>query len=135
MIDSSTPIFAVRNIIETVAYYRDVLGFRQQWLWGDPPTFGCIELGEAQIFLSLDPALAARMEGVTHFLGAENVDALYEIHRARGADISRSRTNPGESANIPCATSMDTSFGFLVPRSMRSRQEASHRFPKTSASC
>ena len=56
MIDSSTPIFAVRNIIETVAYYRDVLGFRQQWLWGDPPTFGCIELGKAQIFLSLDPA-------------------------------------------------------------------------------
>ena len=27
------------------------------------------------------------MEGVTHFFGAENVDALYEIHRVRGANI------------------------------------------------
>ena len=27
------------------------------------------------------------MEGVTHFLGAEDVDALYEIHRVRGANI------------------------------------------------
>jgi GNAT superfamily N-acetyltransferase/uncharacterized glyoxalase superfamily protein PhnB len=87
VINSSTPIFAVSNIVETVAYYRDVLGFRQQWLWEDPPTFGCIELGKAQIFLSLDPELAARMEGVTHFLGADNVDALYESHRVRGADI------------------------------------------------
>ena len=87
VINSSTPIFAVKDVPQTVAYYRDVLGFSQQWLWEDPPTFGCIELGKAQIFLSLDPELAARLEGVSHFLGADDVDALYALHRERGADI------------------------------------------------
>ena len=55
VIDISTPIFAVSNIIDTVAYYRDVLGFRQQWLWEDPPTFGCIELGKRRSFSAWIP--------------------------------------------------------------------------------
>jgi uncharacterized glyoxalase superfamily protein PhnB/N-acetylglutamate synthase-like GNAT family acetyltransferase len=87
VIKSSTPIFAVRDILATIAYYRDVFGFQQQWLWEDPPTFGCIELGKAQIFLSRDPDLAGRVEGVSHFLEADDVNTLHEIHRTNGAQI------------------------------------------------
>lgn len=32
------PFLPVRNLEETIQFYRDVLGFHSEWYWGDPPT-------------------------------------------------------------------------------------------------
>ncbi len=36
----SEPIFPVADVVATARYYRAVLGFAEEWLWGDPPDLG-----------------------------------------------------------------------------------------------
>ena len=37
---SSELIFPVRDVLTTVRYYREVLGFVEEWAWGEPSDFG-----------------------------------------------------------------------------------------------
>jgi GNAT superfamily N-acetyltransferase/uncharacterized glyoxalase superfamily protein PhnB len=87
MITKSTAVFAVSDLPKSVAFYRDVLGFKQQWLWDDPPTFGCIGLGSVEVFLSEDRELNGRTEGLMHCFYVEDIEALYALHKSRNANI------------------------------------------------
>jgi catechol 2,3-dioxygenase-like lactoylglutathione lyase family enzyme len=81
------PILAVRDMAATAAYYRDALGFEEVWLWGEPPTHGGANWDGLQIQFSLDPALAASAEGRAIWIRVRNVQAMYALHRERGAEI------------------------------------------------
>ena len=48
-----TPILNVSNVPESFAWFEK-LGWRKAWDWGDPPTFGGVECGDAEIFLCQD---------------------------------------------------------------------------------
>lgn len=87
MISRSEPIFAVRDVAETLAFYRDVLGGRGEWMYGEPPGFAGIRLGRVQLCFQRQPELAERVEGHEHFLFVEEVDVLYEQHAEAGAPI------------------------------------------------
>jgi ribosomal protein S18 acetylase RimI-like enzyme len=84
---SSTAIFASSDIAATLAYYKDVLGFESTWTWGDPPVFGSASKGGVTITFNLQPELAAKVQGHQHGVKVHDVDALYEMHRSRGARI------------------------------------------------
>jgi catechol 2,3-dioxygenase-like lactoylglutathione lyase family enzyme len=45
-----TPILNVSDIAESFAWFER-LGWRKLWDWGEPPTFGAVGSGAAQIFL------------------------------------------------------------------------------------
>jgi uncharacterized glyoxalase superfamily protein PhnB/GNAT superfamily N-acetyltransferase len=84
----STAVLACADVQQTVDFYTQVLGFKQHWLWEDPPTFGCIGFEEAEIFLCRQPELAGRVEGLMHYFDLhDDVAALYERHRNAGASI------------------------------------------------
>jgi GNAT superfamily N-acetyltransferase len=88
MIKNSTAVLAVADVGETARFYVDKLGFKQNWLWGNPPTFGCIGLGSAELFLCQQPDLARHVDGHMHFFQVgEKLEELYERHRALGAPI------------------------------------------------
>jgi len=88
MPSKSTAVLACADVQRTIDFYTKVLGFTQRWLWEDPPTFGCIGLGEAEIFLCRQPELAGRVEGHMHCFDVEaDVASLYEKHRDAGATI------------------------------------------------
>ena len=87
VIKGSTPIFATADIEATIAYYKDVLGFKTSWTWGDPPTFGSASLGNATMMFCLQPELAAKVQGHQHWFKVEDVDELYDRHLERGAKI------------------------------------------------
>jgi len=87
MIDKSTPVFAVADVRETVGFYRDRLGFAERWLWGNPPTFGCISSGPIELFLCQQPDLVGRVEGHQHYFWTADADALHNQHVAAGAPI------------------------------------------------
>lgn len=87
MLQRSAPIFAVRDVRETVAFYRDVLGFGGEWFWDDPPTFGGARWGEVQVMFSLQPQLAGKIEGHEHHYWADELEALHARHTAAGAPI------------------------------------------------
>src|SRR5262245_36728031 len=35
----SEPILAVSDVVAAIRHYRDVLGFANEWTWGEPPDF------------------------------------------------------------------------------------------------
>jgi catechol 2,3-dioxygenase-like lactoylglutathione lyase family enzyme len=46
------PIFNVRSLAASQRYYRDVLGFKVDWEYGDPPDFGSVSRADAVLFLA-----------------------------------------------------------------------------------
>jgi catechol 2,3-dioxygenase-like lactoylglutathione lyase family enzyme len=87
VVTGSTAILAASDIQATVKFYTDVLGFQSSWTWGEPPSFGGASWGAVSLMFNLEPELASRIEGHQHWLDVEDVDSLYEQHRARGATI------------------------------------------------
>ena len=87
VITQSTAVLAVADVLRTVEFYVTVLGFTQRWLWGDPPTFGCVGMGQIELFLCQQPDLAIAIEGHQHFFSVDDVDALHGQHVAAGAVV------------------------------------------------
>lgn len=84
---SSTAIFATADIVATLAYYKDVLGFDHTWTWGDPPSFAGANCGGVSLMFCLQPELAAHVGGHQHWVKIEDADELYAKHKASGAKI------------------------------------------------
>jgi uncharacterized glyoxalase superfamily protein PhnB len=82
------PVLAVRDVAAATAYYRDVLGFEDVWLWGEPPSHGGANWDGIQVQFSLDPALAAGAAGRSLWFRVRNVRAMYALHQERGAAIT-----------------------------------------------
>ncbi len=85
----SAALFAVEDIERALAYYRDALGFRIDFRWGEPAIYAGIARDEVCIHLQT-AALSPRAPGQ----GALNVfvtdvDALHAEFAARGARIVR----------------------------------------------
>ncbi|MEA2708855.1 MAG: hypothetical protein QOF78_1456 [Phycisphaerales bacterium] len=87
MIARSTAVLACTDVQQTVDFYCNTLGFKQHWLWEDPPTFGAVGLGQIEIFLQLNSELARRIEGHSHYLHVDDVEKLHAEHRAAGAPV------------------------------------------------
>ncbi len=87
MVTGSSPIFVASDILETVRFYKEVLGFTSSWTWGEPPTFGAATIGKVTVMFGLNPELAAQSEGQGHWFDVENVNGLHAKHQALGADI------------------------------------------------
>ena len=87
------PILAVRDVRATAQFYRDKLGFEIGFLFGEPPTYGAVALGEwtatgASIHLSRTDA-APSTAGIALYLNVgPGIDQLYETYRARGVDLA-----------------------------------------------
>jgi GNAT superfamily N-acetyltransferase/predicted enzyme related to lactoylglutathione lyase len=84
----STAVLACRDVTEAVNFYTTVLGFKRHWLWGDPPTFACVGIGQAELFLCLQPELATKVEGHMHCFDVDgDVTILHAQHERAGAQI------------------------------------------------
>jgi catechol 2,3-dioxygenase-like lactoylglutathione lyase family enzyme len=83
----SQAILAVADVAATVRFYRDKLGFADEWLWGDPPTFGGVSWGRVGVMFCLQPALASRVDGHQHYFFISGIDRLYEQHRENGVEV------------------------------------------------
>jgi ribosomal protein S18 acetylase RimI-like enzyme/predicted enzyme related to lactoylglutathione lyase len=83
----SVAIFAVADVPAAVRFYRDQLGFTDEWLWGEPPTFGGVSWGKVNVMFCLQPALAANIEGHQHAFFVSGIDRLHERHRDNGVQV------------------------------------------------
>jgi GNAT superfamily N-acetyltransferase len=84
---SSEPIFPVADVVATARYYRAVLGFADEWLWGDPPDFGGVRWGRIGVMFARRSGPDAKAGGQWHSFFVEGIDALYDLHRRNGATI------------------------------------------------
>lgn len=52
---SAVPVIATCDVVGTVRYFEDTLGFEQQWAWGDPPVYAGVRAGNALLYVAHDP--------------------------------------------------------------------------------
>jgi GNAT superfamily N-acetyltransferase len=87
LIRSSEPIFPVADVVATVGYYREVLGFREGWTWGEPPDFGGVRWGKIGAMFALSSGPEVKVGGQWHSFFVEGIDALHDFHGRNGATI------------------------------------------------
>jgi len=85
---SPVPVFRVKDLDASIAYYRDALGFELRWCGGDG--FACVTRDKCSIFLTNDNQSQSRM---WIWIGVEDVRALHARYVASGAKIR----NPPEN--------------------------------------
>jgi GNAT superfamily N-acetyltransferase/uncharacterized glyoxalase superfamily protein PhnB len=84
---SSEPIFPVADVVQTVRYYRAVLGFAEEWLWGDPPDFGGVRWGKIGVMFALRSETDTKVGGQWHAFFVEGIETLHDLHKRKGAII------------------------------------------------
>jgi catechol 2,3-dioxygenase-like lactoylglutathione lyase family enzyme len=92
----AVPVIATADVLATVRYFEQTLGFKQQWLWGDPPVYAGIRAGGALLYVTHDPALATTIKerslSPDIFLWVNDIDSVYAQHRSGHADITEELT-------------------------------------------
>jgi catechol 2,3-dioxygenase-like lactoylglutathione lyase family enzyme len=90
----AAPSFAVAEVFETAEYYRDVLGFRFDQIWGNPPSFVMLDRDDVVVMMKQakpealrKPAAERSDEQIDMYFWATDVRALAEEFKAKGADI------------------------------------------------
>lgn len=82
------PVLAVTDVMKTVNYYHEVLGFPETWTWGEPPNHGGASWnGAAFLQFSLNQDLAAKSHGESVWLRTKELETLYELHQKNKVDI------------------------------------------------
>lgn len=87
VISHAEPVLAVTDLLATMTYWSEVLGFSKQWTWGDPPTHGGISWDGAFIQFSQNPARAQASSGNTIWIRVKYIDELYQMHLERKVEI------------------------------------------------
>lgn len=81
------PVLAVSNIVDTVDYWHNILGFADKWTWGEPPNHGGVAWQGAFVQFSLNPDLATASKGNSIFIRVKNLQSLYKFHQQKNAQI------------------------------------------------
>ena len=85
---SPVPVFRVKNVDASVAYYKDALGFEVRWRANDG--FVCVAREECSIFLTDDNQSQPRM---WVWIGVQDVRALHETYLGSGARVRNPPNN------------------------------------------
>jgi len=87
----SVPVIATSEVRATVDYYSRVLGFKEHFVFGEPPVYAGVERDGVLLYIAHDLRLAALIKSndlhPDIFLWVQDVDALFAEHRERGAKI------------------------------------------------
>lgn len=97
---SVAPYFFVADVVTAADWYRDVLGFRYERFWGDPPAFCMVYRAGVVVMLSQleTPVPAAVRPNHTvdpergawdAYVWVDDADALHDEFVSRGATIAR----------------------------------------------
>lgn len=89
------PVLSVRDIEESVAWYRDVLGFTVDFVWGDPPEHARVLAVDysthvaIQLTRGLIDTPDPRQDGWIMIHVGDRIEELYEEYVARGVKVLR----------------------------------------------
>lgn len=94
---AAVPVISTSDVRGSIDYYRRVLGFREHFVFGNPPVYAGVERDGVLLYLTHDPTMAEMLR--THalhpdiFLWVQDVDRAFAEHRARGATIIEAVSN------------------------------------------
>lgn len=78
-------VLYVKDFAASLAYYREKLGFDGDFIWGEPPYYACLHLGDADIHLNSYAPVGTSIVCIF----CSGVDALHAELAARGANITQ----------------------------------------------
>jgi catechol 2,3-dioxygenase-like lactoylglutathione lyase family enzyme len=84
-IHGGAPILVVADIKRAVEHYRDVLGFKVEFQYGEPPFYAGVERGNVVIHLTAKKETTRLPGHGAVYLFVSDVDALYAELKANGA--------------------------------------------------
>jgi uncharacterized glyoxalase superfamily protein PhnB len=82
------PVLQVADLSKALVYYCDVLGFEQDFVYGEPPFYASVKQGEAKVHLASASASAARRGFGSAYFFCDNVDAYYASIVSKGAAVT-----------------------------------------------
>jgi catechol 2,3-dioxygenase-like lactoylglutathione lyase family enzyme len=82
---AAIPILAVPDVTASAGYFREVLGFTVEFVWGNPPEYAGIERDEAEIHLRADGGVVSEHRVA---ILMDGVDAYHDEVRQRGAEVT-----------------------------------------------
>jgi uncharacterized glyoxalase superfamily protein PhnB len=84
------PHLPVRNLQQTLAYYRDQLGFTDEWVFGN--TDGGVRRDDLRLLFAEDEAFTENINNKQHRLPllwfVDNIEAIYTEFKSRGIEIA-----------------------------------------------
>ena len=83
----AAPVFVVQDVMRSVEHYREVLGFRIEFLYGEPTFYAVVERGNVLIHLQAARESRKQPGQAAMNVFVSDVDALYEELKARGARL------------------------------------------------
>src|SRR5215217_4914029 len=94
---SSVPVIATADVRSTIGWYTRVLGFKEHFVFGDPPVYAGLERDGVLLYVSLDPGTTAALKASgSHpdiFLWVQGIDEAFESHRTCGANVIEPPSN------------------------------------------
>ncbi len=80
----AVPILYSADVLRSLTYYVEVLGFENKWEWENPPLFGGVSKDSVEIFFC---EKAQGNPGTWLCVMVDNIDEFYETVKSRGAKI------------------------------------------------
>jgi uncharacterized glyoxalase superfamily protein PhnB len=97
MIRQIAPQFFTTDILRTVTYYKEKLGFECLGTWQDPPVYAIVARDQNAIHFrcAMPPSAPNKYEDelLDAYLHIENADALYTEYAAKGVEFTRGLAN------------------------------------------
>ena len=81
---TTVPILYSTDVVKSVNYYVDILGFENKWEWGNPTDFGGVSKNSVEIYFCLN---GMGHPGTWLCLLVDDVDAYHDTIKAKGAKI------------------------------------------------
>lgn len=81
----SAPLFHVTDLIKSLDFYCDVLGFERPRLWGDPPTFAMPQRDGLIIMLDEKESVINNQGNWDAYFWVKDAKVLFEEFKTKGA--------------------------------------------------
>jgi GNAT superfamily N-acetyltransferase len=86
-LDHVEPVLPVRDVVQTVDYWRNVLGFQTQWLSGTPPDIGAVSWGAVHVQFYASKEFAEKPQRHYVWIRSRQLSSLHDMHQQKKAEI------------------------------------------------
>ena len=90
-IHSTVPVISTNDILKSIAYFTEVLGFLPDFVVGDPVVYAGVKSGDSEIYFAYDPdfikVISEKQVHPEIFVWVPDVEKSYSMHKAGGAEI------------------------------------------------
>lgn len=87
-ITSASPILHVRDLGKAIAFYVNVLGFTQEFVYGEPPYYAGVKRDDVIFHLNASHENASRVGMGSVYVFCNEVDTYYDVICRNGAAIT-----------------------------------------------